>query len=975
VRAALLLGGIDGLTVALLAIGLVLVYKAGRFVNYAHGQLGVVSAMVLGKMCLDWGVSWWLAFPLAIALGALVGALAEALIIDRLEGRSRLSMLIATIGLSQLLFAMTFFDWLGPSRNAIVRDGYPVPFDVTINVDALTLHAQHVLVVVLVPLLAAALFVVMKYTTIGKSIRAVAANRDAAGLAGISVKKVQRITWGIAGAISATSAVLVAPSQAAFDVEALGPALMLRALGAAALGGFTSLPWAIGGGVVLGLIEGAALDVTGNSGTSQMVVFVVVLVGLFVRSRVLRAGAKDLAEPLETGKGPIRIPANIADRFLVKRSRMLVIAGALFAGIVAPLLPVFRPEGKQFLLSLTLVFALVGVSLVVLTGWGGQVSLGHFAFIGLGAYIGARTINDGWSLLAALAVAGALGAVVAVVIGLPALRLSGLTLAVTTLGFAVVAPGWLFRQSWFAPSGATTIPAPKLFGLTIASQRSVYYACLAALALAALAISALRRTSPGRLVVAVRDNETATSSFGISPVAIKLSVFALSGLIAAAAGVMWLVAWRSVSVELLRPQNSLLMLSIPVVGGIGSAAGAVLGSIVLFAIPSLTADWVKSVFSSTLQFQLFLGGLGLILTQIANPGGIASSLRDLWERFLLLLSRQVSERSGGGEDDDDDALQVAKAPANLLGGAESSGRRRARSAPSKEVVLDVRDASVHFGGITAVDKASITVRAGEIVGLIGTNGAGKTTLLNAISGVVGAEGGTIVAFGHDVTNGAASRRARSGVARSFQDARLFPGLTVRESIQVALARSARIGFASALVGAPWVRASERRTRARADELIQLLGLTRWADVCVGELSTGTRRICDLAAQMGAEPKLLLLDEPTAGVAQREAEAFGPLLRRIAAALDCAVLIIEHDMPLMLGLADRIYCLESGRVIAEGTPDVVRNDPKVVASYLGTDESAIGRSGSRARAAKPRAKSRGKPRTRSSRAKVTSGRTS
>ena len=927
--ASLLLGTINGLSVALLALGLVLVYKAGRFVNYAHGQLGVISAMLLGKFCLDFGLSWWLAFPFAIAIGAGVGAAADALIIDRLQGRSRLSMLIATIGLSQLLFALTFFDWLGPSRNGLVREGYPVPFAIAINIDALTLRAQHVLIAVLVPLLAIGLYLVLKHTVTGKAIRAVAANRDAAGLAGISVKKVSRITWAMAGALSAVSAILIAPSQAAFDVEALGPGLMLRALGAAALGGFTSLPWAFGGAVFLGIVESVALHITGDAGTAQMVVFVVVLAGLFVRSRVLESGAKQLAEPLDAGNAPMRIPANIADRFLVKRTRGLVIGFGLFVGVVAPLLPPFRSEGKLFLLSLTLVFALVGISLVLLTGWAGQVSLGHFAFVGLGAFIGMRVLGNGRSLVLALIVAGVVGAFAAVVIGLPALRLSGLTLAVTTLGFAVVAPAWLFRQGFIAPPGATTIDAPTVFGLEIASQRSVYYTALIVLALGALAVASLRRYSAGRLVVAVRDNETATASFGISPVVIKVSVFALSGLIAAAAGVMWLACWRSVSVELLRPQNSLLMLSIPVIGGAGSVAGSVLGSVVLFAIPSLTADWVKSVFSTSLQFQLFLGGLGLIVTQLGYPGGIASAIRNRWERFLLVLSDQV-----GGERD---VLHVGS-PRRLAAAK--------RPKPGKEYVLEVTDASVHFGGIVAVDKASIRVRAGEIVGLIGTNGAGKTTLLNAISGVVGAEGGTIVAFGTELAGRSAVTRAHTGVARSFQDARLFPGLTVRESIQVALARKAPVGFASALIGAPWARASERRSRARADELIATLGLDAWADTPVSELSTGTRRICDLAAQMGAEPKLLLLDEPTAGVAQREAEAFGPLLKKIAAALDCAVLIIEHDMPLMLGLADRIYCLESGRVIAEGTPAAVRNDPKVIASYLGTDEVAIERSGAK-----------------------------
>jgi ABC-type branched-subunit amino acid transport system ATPase component len=202
-------------------------------------------------------------------------------------------------------------------------------------------------------------------------------------------------------------------------------------------------------------------------------------------------------------------------------------------------------------------------------------------------------------------------------------------------------------------------------------------------------------------------------------------------------------------------------------------------------------------------------------------------------------------------------------------------------------------------------------------------------------------------FGRDVTHLAPEYRAHFGLGRNYQDAQLFAGLTTRETLQVASSRDARVGVISAMVGAPWVRFSERRSRERADEVIERLHLTGWADSLTSELSTGTRRICELAAQLAARPRLLLLDEPTAGVAQRDAEAFGPLLRRIRDELDCSVLIVEHDMPLLMGLCDRVYAMDLGRVIAVGSPEEIRSHPDVIASYLGTGEVAIARSGSMA----------------------------
>jgi len=251
---------------------------------------------------------------------------------------------------------------------------------------------------------------------------------------------------------------------------------------------------------------------------------------------------------------------------------------------------------------------------------------------------------------------------------------------------------------------------------------------------------------------------------------------------------------------------------------------------------------------------------------------------------------------------------------------------------------------VRFGGILALDAPDIVVNAGEIVGLIGTNGAGKTTLMNVISGVQAPDQGSVLVFGHEVVDLPADFRPAYGLSRSFQDATLFAGLTVTETIQLALSRTRKVGFLSSMVAAPWARAVQRTTRAEAEAIVERFGLTEWRDARTSDLSTGTKRICDLAAQVAARPRLLVLDEPTAGVAQREAEAFGPLLRRIRDELDCAILIVEHDMPLLMGLCDRLYALETGTVIAEGTPEEIRNDPRVVESYLGTKAAAIDRSG-------------------------------
>jgi len=248
---------------------------------------------------------------------------------------------------------------------------------------------------------------------------------------------------------------------------------------------------------------------------------------------------------------------------------------------------------------------------------------------------------------------------------------------------------------------------------------------------------------------------------------------------------------------------------------------------------------------------------------------------------------------------------------------------------------------VRFGGVVAVDDVEFRAFPGEVIGLIGNNGAGKSTLLNAIGGYVPSRG-TVQLLGKDVSRKKAYRRAAVGLGRTFQAARLFPELTVRDTVQLALEARRRSSFWGSLLWVPSI-APERAKRSEAAELIDFLGLGRYADRYVAELSTGTRRIVELATVLAVAPRVICLDEPTAGVAQREAEAFGPLILRVQQELDATLVVVEHDLPLILSISSRVYCLEAGRVIAEGVPAEIRDNPRVISSYLGTDERAIQRS--------------------------------
>ena len=913
-------GLLIGLTYGVLAAGLVLVFRASGVINLAHAETGAFGAALLARMVADGGVPWAVALPVVIVVGAAVGALIELVVVRRLVSTPRVVLLVATLGVAQLLLVaqIALPDVSTPGAP------YPQPIDRVLAFGGITLDGAAFLTLGMIPAAVLVLTVFLNRTPTGLAVRAAADNADAAELAGISTRKVSTLVWALAGGLAVLTVVLanglLRSRTGAVDIG-FGPGLLLRALAAALVGRLVSLPLALVGGMVIGVAD-AVLQVSfpGETGYLDAVLFVAVLGLVLYRAvRDGRGGRRADAASLALFAAERPIPAALRGTWWAERSGAI---GWAVAGVAALFVPLLNLDAGQLAAAARVpLFAIVGLSLVVLTGWAGQLSLGQFAFYGLGAMTAAALVQRGVPFPAAVAEATILGVLASLVIGLPALLVRGLFLAVTTLAFAVAATSALFQADFLVGDAKVlTFEPGRYLGLDLRDGPTYYYICLAALALCAVLVSALRRSGVGRSIIAARSNPDRAASLTVSPVTSMLLAFAVSGGLAAFAGALFAGLERSVGYTQFSVYESLAAVAVVMIGGLGSVSGAVLGSLWVFGIPALfgNGDIAKLLTSS----------IGLLVLLLYLPGGL---------RSLLLLGRNALLELVARRRPEPEVAPPAPSPATTT-------ERQPRVPYTDGPVLEATGLSVRFGGRTALDGVDLVAHSGEVLGLIGANGAGKSTLLGACSGFVTPSAGRITLFGQDVTELPAHHRARLGLGRIFQDARLFDDLTVRESVLVALESQERAELVPSMLGLPPAREGERRKQARAAEQLDLLGLSRYAGAQVRTLSTGTRRIVELACLLAQDARVLLLDEPTAGLAQRETEVFGPLLLRIREQLGATLVLIEHDIPLVMSISDRVQCLSAGRTIAVGSPEEVRANPAVIASYLGTDERAIARSG-------------------------------
>jgi branched-subunit amino acid ABC-type transport system permease component/ABC-type branched-subunit amino acid transport system ATPase component len=711
-------GIVLGLVYGALGVGLVLVFRTSRVVNFAHGEIGALGAAGLAKLVLDEHWPWVVAAAVVLALGAAIGALTELLIARRVAHRPKLVLLVATIGLSQLLLVAQL---LLPSIREVAP--YPSPMHRRVTIGSIVLTGRDFVPLAIIPALIVGLTVWLTSTPSGRALRAVGEDRRGAELCGVRTGRVAVVAWALAGALSTATAVLANPLQGVIvgrPSEALGAGLMVRALAAAMVGRLRSVPMAMFGGVAVGLIQAVANNGHFDPSVADIALLVFMLGVVLIGAR----GGDDSEEGQLAVVPPLR---QVSPVFVL---------GAL---AVAASAPVFARPSELFSLSRVVLYALVGLSLVLLTGWGGQLSLGQFAIAGVGTFALALLERHGVPFWVSLPCVIVIGAVVSLVVGLPALRVRGLELAVTTLAFAVACSSWLFTRSGLLDAqGTATVHRSLLTG-----PLAFYEVCLGALAAGLVVAVSVRRSDLGRRMLAVRSDERRAAALGISPARTKLAAFAVAGGMAALAGALLGVLRVHSSAADFGPAESLRIVAVVVIGGAGSVAGAVVGTIVVLGVPAM--------FGSTTIAGLLPSGIGILVLTLLFPGGLVS----LWRRAPLR-----------GEPVRRPMRPLARPPAGV----------------------ELRDVRVRFGGRVALDGVDLVIEPGSAVGLIGANGAGKTTLLDVISGFTLCDGGVFVA-GRPMGRMSPAARARLGIGRVVQGTRVFEDLTVAEVVISAAALS------------------------------------------------------------------------------------------------------------------------------------------------------------------------------------------
>ncbi len=912
-------GLVQGLAISVIAVGVILVYRASRIINFAVGNMGVIGATLLSLLVVQYHVPFWAALVVALVTGLALGAIVDATIIRRLRKSPRVVVLVATIGVAQIAEAIAFK--LPQPTNLSIH--YPSAINGLWTVAGVQVRGSDLSVLIIVPVTLVALTWFLDRTTIGRTVKACASNPQLARLSSISPKFVSTLVWALAAALSTLSIVLIAgQSGSAGDVTTLGDQTLSLALVAAVIGGMTSFRRAIIASIAIGLAQNVvSYNFINTPGLINLLLLITVLVAVgFNREK------GDDHEVFAFTPRARPIPARLQSYRWARNANK---SGVILLGLIAVILPlIFTRPSTQQIFTEVVAFAICATSLTVLTGWLGQLSLGQMAIAGLGALFAARLVEVGVPFWFAIAVTTLASALLAAVLGLGALRVRGLYLAVVTFVFALAAQQYFFGLSILSgqsPDGSNLPLVPgKLFSLSFPGQLTYYYVVLIVLGVVLLVTSRFRDSGVGRSIMAVRDNENAASAFMVRPAWEKIRAFSIAGALAGLGGALLAGAFANVSFSgpgsFFLVGGSLGLVAMVVIGGMGSVTAAVIGAIWVIGIPALAPNnTVLALLSSS---------IGLLAILLYFPRGLNQISYDVRDAVLAWADRRY------GKD------PPARAPRQPAVAIRPEPELQEAGKPS----LAVSDLGVAFGGNTAVDNVSLVVNRGEIVGLIGSNGAGKSTLMNAIGGFVTASG-SVRLGDEEIGDMASARRAALGLGRTFQSATLFPELTVNETLLVALGGQGTDAWSTALA-LPVATRRSRRERAEVADLVDLLGLTNWRDHHIGDLSTGTRRVVELAGLLALRAKVLCLDEPTAGLAQRETEAFGPLIVNVQQQLGASVLLIEHDMPLIMRISDRVYCLEAGTVIAEGAPRDVRDNPRVIASYLGTDERAINRSGDR-----------------------------
>ncbi|MGH2812315.1 MAG: ABC transporter permease [Actinomycetota bacterium] len=631
-------GAVTGSVISFISIGLVLIYRTSRIINFAGAQIGTTAMLVGVLLVAQSGWNWFAGVGIGIAIAVAAGALIELAVVRRFFKSPRLILTVATVALALILgFISLILPGLWDLDIAAPR--MPPPVDFTFSIPdprgetfPVRFDANHLIALISVPIVIGGLGAFLKFTRAGVASRAVADNADRASLLGVPVKRVSTVVWTVAAGLSGLGALMRASTVGLPLLgQALDSGLLVRALAPAVAGRMESLATTFVASVVLGIVDQTVFFRASDPAISNMILFVVILAALVLRRRgqISRAGETEGAT-WQAAKEVRPIPRELQAVPEVRYGKPIA-GGALILAMI--LFGALAPESRVNILSLVLIFGILGASLVILTGWAGQISLGQVAFFAIGAAIcGKLAMENDFNLLLVIPLAGLAGAVVAMVIGLPALRIRGLFLAASTAAFALFVGSMVLNPNyfgWFVP-GRGRLDRPQLFGIDLASHRTFYFFVLVALLLILASIRSLRRSRTGRVLIGGRDNERAARSFAVNVTFSRLTAFALSGFYAAIAGALYAIHQNTVNATAFGVERSLQVFVMVVLGGIGSVPGALIGAAYFFG--------AQYFVSPTLS--LLLTGGGMLIVLMILPGGLGQLMYGWRDNLLRWIAKR-----------------------------------------------------------------------------------------------------------------------------------------------------------------------------------------------------------------------------------------------------------------------------------------------------------------------------------------------
>lgn len=630
----LLYGGINGALYGLIAIGLILVYRANRVVNFAQAGLGAVPAVVALLLITNHGWPYAAVLPVLVVTALALGALIEILIIRRFSRAPRLILAVVTIGVGQLLAYMEFQtpDWI--AGQALPPSKFPTPFTgIDFKIGGVHFRGDHFVAIGVVTACVVGLALFFRLTRVGMAIRASAENAERASLLGIPVRRLSTLVWMLAALLSAIGIFLRAPLVGLPMGTFTGPSILLFALAAAVIARMESVTVALFAGMFMGAIDNSVFYSTRDAGLSDAVMLPIILVALLVQRGALSRAYDTGMSTWRTVKEfrPIPVELRAVREVATARAVLLALVAAFAIGLPFLVGRLYRNDA-----SMMLIYAMVGVSLVILTGWAGQISLGQFGFVGIGAGVaGGLAANHQVDFFVSLLVGGLVGALMAVLIGLPAVRMQGLFLAVTTLAFAATVRSFFLNRryfGWVLPKPENRVFRPVLYGrIDTDNNLTFYYVCLIFLVLAILSARQLRSSRSGRVLISARDNERAAQSFGVNLIRTRLTAFAISGFIAAVAGGLMAYQQGAVDSGAFPAVESLKVFTMTVVGGLTSIAGGVAGALYVVGIDTFPG------FRHIELFSLLATGVGMVILLMFMPGGLSEvgfRIRDGYLRWV-----------------------------------------------------------------------------------------------------------------------------------------------------------------------------------------------------------------------------------------------------------------------------------------------------------------------------------------------------